>query len=222
MNEKLYKLFRLQCADLLVLADMEYNGMLYETKAALKEAHSLQEKSDDLLRQFHLLVGNDSVSISSGDNISSVLYGGIVKEEFRLAVGHYKSGTQKGEVKYGKEILEHTFPQLVKPIKDTETSANKAGKKDTYSVAEDVLKKLKGKGKAKEIISCILEYRGLEKLRSTYLQGWSDLIDKKGWTPGTIHGTLNQCVAVTGRLSSDSPNLQNASKEVKKFLITRY
>lgn len=222
MNENLYKLFRLQCQDLLVLAGMEYNGMLFAAEEAHEEAVKLQGKCDVLLGDFHRLVGNDCVSITSGDDISAVLYGGVVEQTFKVAVGHYKSGERKGEVKYKNEILEHNFERLVTPIAKTESAKNLSGKKATWSVGEDILMKLKATGKAKQIIATILEYRGVEKIRNTYLTGWGDLIKENCWQDSMIHGNLNQCVAITGRLSSSEPNLQNANKAVKKFLRSRY
>jgi DNA polymerase I-like protein with 3'-5' exonuclease and polymerase domains len=201
---------------------MEYNGMLYANEAAVDKAQTLQEESDALLKTFHNLCGMDCVSITSGDDLSAVLYGGVVEEVFRVPIGYYKSGLKKGEVKYGKEVLEHTFPRLVEPLKKTETAKNITGQKETWEVNVDVLQALKVKGKGKEIIECVLAYRGLEKLRSTYLQGWSDMIEKKHWADDMIHGSLNQCVTITGRLSSDSPNMQNAPKAVKQFLVSRY
>lgn len=56
------------------------------------------------------------------------------------------------------------------------------------------------------IAGLILEYRGLEKLRSTYIEGLLKAINPK---TGRIHTTYNQTQAVTGRLSSEAPNLQN-------------
>ena len=55
------------------------------------------------------------------------------------------------------------------------------------------------------IVTALLEYRELEKLRSTYVDGYLPLIGGDG----RIHTTFNQMAATTGRLSSDSPNLQN-------------
>lgn len=57
-----------------------------------------------------------------------------------------------------------------------------------------------------EIAELILEYRKYAKLKSTYTEALPALIDKKD---GRIHGTFNQTVTVTGRLSSSNPNLQN-------------
>ncbi len=55
------------------------------------------------------------------------------------------------------------------------------------------------------LIEALLEYRELEKLRSTYVDGYLPLID----VDGRIHTRFNQMAATTGRLSSDRPNLQN-------------
>lgn len=55
------------------------------------------------------------------------------------------------------------------------------------------------------MVEALLDYRELEKLRSTYVDGYLPLIE----VDGRIHTTFNQMAATTGRLSSDSPNLQN-------------
>lgn len=56
------------------------------------------------------------------------------------------------------------------------------------------------------IVSTVLEYRGLEKLRSTYTQSLADQVNPK---TNRIHCTFNQSIAATGRLSCQDPNLQN-------------
>ncbi len=72
-----------------------------------------------------------------------------------------------------------------------------------YSTDATVLEELRG---AHPVVDKILEYREIEKLRSTYAEGLGALID-----PDTkrIHTTFDQAVAATGRLSSKNPNLQN-------------
>jgi len=227
--EKLYRLFRLQCEDLLVLTEMEYNGMLFDTKGALQEANQLEDRLDELSLQFKTLVHNHAVDINSGKHISAVLYGGVIEETVRVACGVYKSGNRRGEVKYRNEKLKHTFERLVEPLDKTETKRSKTlveeGKKTSsseWSVKEDVLKKLKAKKFCKQLIAIILEYRELYKLKSTYLEGWSNLITFKGWNKDMIYGKLNQCNVVTGRLSSNKPNLQNCDKKTKRYLISRY
>ena len=71
-----------------------------------------------------------------------------------------------------------------------------------FSTDAAVLEELRG---AHPVVEKILEYREVEKLRSTYADGLGPLIDHAG----RIHTTFNQTVASTGRLSSQSPNLQN-------------
>ncbi len=75
--------------------------------------------------------------------------------------------------------------------------------KTGYSTGADVLKKLKN---VHPIIKCVLEYRSLTKLKSTYVDGMLPVINEK---TGRIHSNFNQTVTATGRISSAEPNLQN-------------
>lgn len=74
--------------------------------------------------------------------------------------------------------------------------------KTGYSTAADILEKLAPDHK---IITHILEYRQLTKLKSTYADGLSSCIQEDG----RIHSTFNQTITATGRISSTEPNLQN-------------
>lgn len=74
--------------------------------------------------------------------------------------------------------------------------------KTGYSTAADVLEKL---APEYPIVSDILEYRGLAKLKSTYAEGLFTCIGRDG----RIHSTFNQTITATGRISSTEPNLQN-------------
>lgn len=74
--------------------------------------------------------------------------------------------------------------------------------KTGYSTSVDVLDKLKGEY---PIVSQILEYRQLTKLKSTYADGLANYIG----VDGRIHGKFNQTITATGRISSTEPNLQN-------------
>lgn len=89
--------------------------------------------------------------------------------------------------------------------------------KTGYSVSEDVLSSLVN---AHPIVSKILEYRHYTKLQSTYVVGLQPLINR-----GKIHTEYNQCITMTGRLSSTNPNLQNLptrgeeAKDIKSAFI---
>lgn len=226
---KLYKLFKIQCYDLLCLLDMERNGIYFSTKEAMKHAEDIKTKQFNLLRDFHSIIGNDIISITSNDHLSAILYGGIIVEELRIPIGYYKSGAKTGQVRYKLEEVRHEFGRLLEPLCKTETSKSQKrideGKETEHTlweVNEPVLRSLKAKGKAKELLTIILEYSKLDKLRGTYLEGYTNLIKEMCWPYNMLHGSLNQCVTITGRLSSSKPNLQNADKATKKFMTSRY
>ena len=75
--------------------------------------------------------------------------------------------------------------------------------KSGYSTDAETLERLEGEH---EIIGLILQYRGLSKLKGTYLDGLIPLIEP---TRERLHSTFGQAVTTTGRLSSSDPNLQN-------------
>lgn len=228
-HPNLYKLFQLQCKDLLVLQEMEHNGIKFNTTEARKHAEGLDSKMVDLYNKLSTLCGNVPLNCNSNDHLSALLYGGCIAESITVPCGVYKTGQRAGQIKYKKEEIKHILPRLVNPLDRTETAKSKklreegkTNEESLWEVNADVLAKLKAKGKAKEVIEIIQEYSKLEKLKNTYLIGWSDLIDKMNWPKDMIHGTLNQCVAATGRLSSNQPNLQNADKLTKMFCESRY
>lgn len=74
--------------------------------------------------------------------------------------------------------------------------------KNGYSTSAQTLEKLKGYHK---IIDMILDYRAFSKLKSTYVDGFINLITEKG----RVHSSFNQIETRTGRISSTEPNLQN-------------
>lgn len=95
----------------------------------------------------------------------------------------------------------------------------KTGKTGQYSTDEEVLSEL---AINHELPGVVLAYRGVKKLKSTYVDALPELINPK---TGRVHTTFNQSIAVTGRLSSINPNLQNIpirsedGKEVRKGFI---
>ena len=103
--------------------------------------------------------------------------------------------------------------ELVKKPKKTKTGQ--------YSTSEDVLSYLASEHK---IIQSVLDYRGLVKLKNTYIDALPNQIEK---TTGRVHTDYMQTVAATGRLSSNNPNLQNIpirterGRQVRKAFIAR-
>ena len=97
----------------------------------------------------------------------------------------------------------------------------KKTKTGQYATGEDVLLKLASKNK---IVDDILVFREFTKLKSTYVDALPLMINKK---TGRVHTSYAQAVAVTGRLSSNNPNLQNIpirterGREIRKAFIPR-
>lgn len=90
-----------------------------------------------------------------------------------------------------------------------------------YATGEDVLKKLANQN---QIVDDIMAYRELTKLKSTYVDALPQIINRK---TGRVHTSFGQTIAVTGRLSSTNPNLQNIpirterGREIRKAFIPR-
>jgi DNA polymerase I len=130
----------------------------------------------------------------------------IEEEIYKLAGTKFNIGSPKqlGEILFDK-------------LKITEKA--KKTKTKQYSTSEDVLSKLVDKH---EIVSKILDYRSLTKLKSTYVDVFPKLISEK---TGRLHASFNQTVAATGRLSSNNPNLQNIpirteqGREIRKAFV---
>ena len=97
----------------------------------------------------------------------------------------------------------------------------KKTKTGQYATGEDVLLKLAGEHK---IVDDILSFRELTKLKSTYVDALPEMINPR---TGRVHTSYAQAVAVTGRLSSNNPNLQNIpirtarGREIRKAFIPR-
>ena len=112
-----------------------------------------------------------------------------------------------------KQVGEVLFDQLkiVEKAKKTKTGQ--------YITSEEVLESLRHKH---PIVGKILEYRGIKKLLSTYIEALPQLVNP---ATGKIHTSYNQAVTATGRLSSSNPNLQNIpvrddmGKEIRKCFI---
>lgn len=216
-DASLFRLFRLHCNDQIVLADMEFNGICYDTEASLAQAEHLDAQIAETERKLSEFANNVPINWSSGDHKSCFLYGGTIKEDVRLPIGVYKSGKKIGETRYKLIEKEYQLPRLIEPLKNT------ALKKEGYfSTDEATLLSVKTNKTTKKLVEWLLKRAKLAKLKSTYLLGLPATITKFNWRPNMLYSTLNQCVAVTGRLSSSKPNQQNFPKEAKQFCITRY
>jgi DNA polymerase-1 len=151
------------------------------------------------------------VNLGALEEMSKVLEGDIRVLEAAI---YQLSGTpfnlnspkQLGEVLFEKM-------QLIKNPKKTKTGQ--------YATGEEILSGLENEH---EIARKILDYRELQKLKSTYVDALPSMINAR---TGHIHTSYNQAVAATGRLSSNNPNLQNIpirtprGREIRKAFVPR-
>lgn len=130
-----------------------------------------------------------------------------IEQEIKNLVGidfNISSPKQVGEILFDKL-------KIVEKAKKTKTGQ--------YVTSEEVLESLKSKH---PVVRKILDYRGLKKLLSTYIDALPLLINPQ---TGKIHTSFNQTITNTGRLSSSNPNLQNIpvrdedGREIRKAFI---
>ena len=212
-QSQLYKLFQIQCQDLLVLQEMEWNGLVIDLDKAHQEAQRIRNKTKQIELELHSVYPSVPINFDSGDHLSCFLYGGTIKINRREVVGTYKTGGKIGEPRYRIVTDAYELPRIFTPLDGS------ALKKEGYwSTDESLLRQLKG---PKQLVSLLLERSRFTKLLD-YYEGYPELIAKKDWPENELHGQLNQCVAITGRLSASQPNQQNVEKDVKEIFITRY
>lgn len=122
-------------------------------------------------------------------------YGDMLGEKVKaLETAIYQEAGMEFNINSPKQLGEVLFEKLKLPgAKKTKTG---------YSTNVDVLNKLKNDY---PVVADVLEYRQVAKLKSTYADGLSVYIKEDG----RIHGTFNQTITATGRISSTEPNLQN-------------
>ncbi len=127
----------------------------------------------------------------------------------------YKKAGVRFNIASPKQVGDVLFEKLKIPYKWKKTSTNQ------FSTDEDKLSEL---AEEFEIVRDILEFRGLSKLKSTYVDALPLMINPK---TGRVHSSFNQARAATGRLASENPNLQNipikdeAGREIRKAFIPR-
>lgn len=148
----------------------------------------------------------DTVALAESSRVLTAEMGGIEKEIYNLA------GFELN-INSAKQVGEALFDRLKIVDKPKKTKTGQ------YVTSEEVLESLKD---SHPIVAKILEYRGLKKLLSTYIDALPQLINPRD---GKVHTSYNQTVTSTGRLSSSNPNLQNIpirdeqGKEIRKAFI---
>jgi DNA polymerase I-like protein with 3'-5' exonuclease and polymerase domains len=229
MSDKLKRLCLIMGLDLLVLQEMEWNGVKLNVELCKKKAEQTAKELEEISGELRTYCPRPDFNFDSGHQLSCLLYGGAFELTIldRVEKLVYKSGLRKGE-EYERsfwrtEVVE--CPALFIPIKGSQTKlVSKANEKEypVYASGEDVLKQLrKPTARHRRLIDLLLRRAEKEKLLGTYFKALPVLLETMEWGD-ILHGQLNQVVARTGRLSSSNPNMQNFSGDVDELLVTRY
>ncbi len=180
--------------------ELKENGLenlFYEIEMPLLRVLSIMERNG-------VRIDSEALRQSSEILTAELL---VIEKEIHDLVGfsfNVSSPAQVGEILFDRLKL------------DDKAKKTKTGQ---YSTSEDILEKIRSKH---PIIGKILDFRGLKKLLSTYIDALPLLINQR---TGKVHTSFNQTVAATGRLSSTNPNLQNIpirdaqGKEIRKAFI---
>ncbi|MBO7160809.1 MAG: DNA polymerase I, partial [Paludibacteraceae bacterium] len=148
----------------------------------------------------------DSQALGASANVMRKQLESIEQEAFALAGMEFNLSSAK---QVGEVLFDHL--KIVEKAKKTKTGQ--------YVTSEEVLESLRSKH---PLVGKILDYRGIKKLLSTYIEALPALVNPQ---TGKIHTSYNQAVTATGRLSSSNPNLQNIpvrdemGKEIRKCFI---
>ena len=177
-------------ADVTLQLFQNLNILLKENKSLLKVYNEIEIPSMQALIQIErngVLI--DSVILQKQSHEIGEKLIGLEKEAFILA-------DQPFNLSSPKQLREILFEKLnIKPLKKTPTG--------TPSTSEEVLKIL---ALDYPLPKLILEHRSLSKLKTTYTDKLPRMINQ---ATGRVHTSYNQAVAITGRLASSDPNLQN-------------
>ncbi|HBR03434.1 MAG TPA: DNA polymerase I [Ruminiclostridium sp.] len=207
--------------------ETEEDGRVEEIGRALSAFYPIYEKQKEILSESGQNDLYYNVELPLSLVLGSMEYYGfqvdenILKEYGERLDGRIRSLGQSIYIMAGEEFNINSPKQLGVIL--FEKMGLKAGKKTKtgYSTDADTLTNLSN---SHEIIPCILEYRQLTKLKSTYAEGLAKVINPQ---TGRIHSSFNQTVTATGRISSTEPNLQNIpirtelGREIRKAFIPK-
>lgn len=219
VEQGLIKLFQLEMEALKAFADMEYNGMLLDVPRLVTYAEEYGEKLEVIEAELTGMLGIHNVG--SPEQLSVGLFGGRYTYPARETyLFHYKDPKKPPAEKERTVDREVVLAGLFDPKKFGVKETKKIG---VYTTNVDALKSLKASNKQqKRILELLHEHSRLAQMKSTYFDGLVKHVDADGFA----HGSLNQTIARTGRMSCSRPNMQNQPRgntgPVKECFLTRF
>lgn len=196
--------------------DADITLQLKETFAPLIKQKEVENVFTDIeMPLVKVLLGMEYEGIRIDKDFLADYSNELEKEAKQFEENVYAQAAVRFNLASPKQLGEVLFEKLKI---DPKAKKTKTGQ---YATGEDVLQKLAAQHK---IVDDILGFRELTKLKSTYIDALPTMINRK---TGRVHTSYNQAIAVTGRLSSNNPNLQNIpvrterGREIRKAFIAR-
>lgn len=196
--------------------DADVTWQLYEKlKPILSENNALKLAEEVEFPLVYTLAAMEINGVKIDKNALDSLAEGLREDILQLEKNIFEEAGVTFNIASPKQLGEVLFDKLKL---DPKAKKTKTGQ---YKTGEDVLVKLAHKS---SIVQDILEFRQLNKLRSTYVEALPTLISEQ---TGLVHTSYNQAVTTTGRLSSTNPNLQNIpirterGREIRKAFVPR-
>jgi DNA polymerase-1 len=196
--------------------DADITFQLKEHFAAELKDNNLQKLFDDIeVPLLRVLAAMEAEGIKLDKEFLQSLSGDLDHDILTLEANIYKEAGEEFNIASPKQLGEILFGKMKLVTKPKKTKTGQ------YSTAEDVLSYL---AKDHQIIADVLEYRGLAKLKSTYVDALPLQVEQ---ATGRVHTDYMQTVAATGRLSSNNPNLQNIpirtqrGRQVRKAFVPK-
>jgi len=196
--------------------DADVTWQLQEAfRPMLAEAHTLELAEKVEFPLIYVLAEMEKNGVKIDVEALKSFSTALQEDVSRLEKTIYEKAGQAFNIASPRQLGEILFEKLQL---DPKAKKTKTGQ---YKTGEDVLSALAHKA---DIVRDILDFRQLQKLKSTYVDALPNLIHPE---TGLIHTSYNQAVAATGRLSSTNPNLQNIpirtarGREVRKAFIPR-
>ncbi len=189
---------------------LQLKPLLQPKLQALEQERVFYEIESPLLP---VLAGMEAAGIKLEPGVLAVIGTRLEKEIAHLELSVYEKAGTKFNLNSPKQLGEVLFDQMKLIDKPKKTKTGQ------YMTGEDVLSELAGEH---PVVAELLAYREASKLKSTYVDALPQAIAR---STGRVHTTFHQVGAVTGRLASNNPNLQNipirteAGREIRKAFI---
>jgi type II secretory ATPase GspE/PulE/Tfp pilus assembly ATPase PilB-like protein len=232
MTDKQKKLVLLMGEDLKTLQHAEYHGIKFDFDRACQKVEKYTKELDEISAKLSTFLPSIKFGVwnwDSGVHLSALLYGGKVNFDYSISEeAIYKSGPQKGDVYTRRRWFVETveLPRRFLAIANSEVKLSVENKDPNhtkvYQTDAPTLSQLKSRKKEDKELLQLLNQRSEKTKVVEMIQSIINKSNEMNWQDGYLHPQFNQNIAITGRLSSSAPNMQNTPEEIDELLVSRY